>query len=339
MSKSPMIRVTVKVAGQQKERRFSPSTPLRARRAWKASMEAKLRKRMPAASDRTATAGTLKADAPRYLALVHHLADWVSQRSLIRAWFPTLGDRPRSTVTREAVIRSIGIWKSAGCAARTINNRVSVLRDLYRKLDGDDADTPCDRVPFIKPPRVPIQWVSPQTINTVLENLQARASLHARGDRAFLMVQATTGRRPCEIERAEPGDVNLTRRVWSVRDAKHGWTAGVYLNDEMLIAWRAFQDANAWGPRPEHYARRLRDAGWPKGVRPYNARHSTWITASEDGADLADIQAGAGHRHISTTRTHYVPVLNSRLQKLSERIDGRFGWQVAAGTLETTVEK
>lgn len=344
------IRVTVKVAGKQKERKFSPTTPASVRKRWKAAMEAKLRKRMPAASDRAADAGTLKADAlTRYLPLVKHLADWVSRRSEIRAWFPHLGDRPRAAVLREDVIRIIGVWKQAKVAHRTINNRVSALRDLYRKLDGADAETPCDHVPFMKPPRIPIQRISPQTINAVLHNLLQRALStaprrgrnvsHALQDRARLMVLASTGRRPCEVERAEPNDVNLEMRVWGIRDAKGGWSEGLYLNDEMLIAWRAFIEAEAWGPFPPHYARRLRDAGWPQGIRPYSARHSTWIVASERGADLADIQHGAGHRRIETTRTHYVPVLNSRMQKLSETLDGRFGWLGLAGYPENTEVK
>jgi site-specific recombinase XerD len=339
------IRVTVKVAGRQKERKFSPSTPLRVRRAWKAAMEAKLRKRYPAGSDKVASVGSLKADAlSRYLPLVKHLADWVSRRSEIRAWFPHVGDRPRSAISREDVIRIIGTWKQAGVAHRTINNRVSALRDLYRKLDGIDAETPCDHAPFMAPPRMPVQRISPTLINAVLDTLLHRAltttprrgrqANHAMQDRARLMVLATTGRRPCEVGRALPMDVNLEQRVWGVRDAKGGWSEGLYLNDEMLIAWRAFFEAEAWGEFPEHFSRRLHDAGWPKGLRPYNVRHSTWIAASEAGADLADIQAGAGQKHMSTTRQHYVPVLNSRMQKLSETIDGRFGWQGSAGDPE-----
>lgn len=331
------IRATVKVAGIQREHRYVPGTPARVIKKWKAETEAALRKKYPAASDRKAKGGTLKADAPRYLGMVRHLADWVSRRSEIRAWFPHVGDCGRGTIKREDVLRIRGIWKSAGAANRTINNRVSALRDLFHKLDGDESPTPCDHVPFLKPPRTPIRRVLPETVNTVLENLwqksrervtpqRGRQACHALADRARLMVLASSGRRPCEVERAQPDDVNITARVWGIRDAKGGWTAGIYLNDEMLIAWQAFIDAEAWGPFPGHFARRLRDAGWPKGLRVYNTRHSAWIAASELGADLSDIQAGAGHRHIGTTREHYVPVLNSRMQKLSELIDGRFGW-------------
>lgn len=333
------LRATVKVGGIQKERRFVPGTPLRAIKAWKADTEAKLRKRYPASSDTKAQTGTLKADAPRYLGLVRHLADWVSQRSLIRAWFPELGDRARHTITREDVLRIRGAWAEAKVANRTINNRVSALKDVYRKLDGDDTFNPCAGISPLKPPRTPIQRIDVAIINGVIDNLEklatepiakgrfrGRPALHALQDRARLMVLATTGKRPCEVERALPEDVDLGVRVWGVRDAKCGQSPGVYLNDEMLIAWKAFIAADAWGPFPEHFQRRLRRAGWPKDIRPYTLRHSIWITASERGADLADIQAGAGHKHIATTRNHYVPVLQSRMQKLSESLDHRYGW-------------
>lgn len=340
------IRATVKVTWRaangerrclQREKRFVPSTPARVRKAWVEATRAKLQKRVPAATDRAAVLGTLKADASRYYPLIKVLADWVTRRSEIRAWMPHLGDRYRHTISQEDVLRVRGIWRDAGAAARTINNRVSALKDLYRKLDGDDAPTPCDRVKFLKPPRTPVRRITADEVNRVLDalflaSLQragkiGRPGEHALADRARLMVMASTGRRPCEIERAQPSDVNLELRVWGIRDAKGGWSEGRYLNEEDLIAWQAFVDADAWGKFPDHFARRLRSAGWPADVDPYKVRHSIWMAASELGADLADIQAGCGHRHIQTTREHYVPVLRSRMQRLSELTDGRYGWQ------------
>lgn len=342
------VRATVKVswtAGNgerrhlQREKRFVAGTAKRVILSWKDATRLKLERRIPAATDRASSLGLLAADAQRYYPLIRTLADWVSRRSEIRAWLPALGERFRHTLTREDILRVRGDWKVAGIANRTINNRVAALRDLYRKLDGDTAFNPCDGVKPLKPPRTPIQRIDTADINRVLKNLEQRATtpiekgrfkgrpaLHAMQDRARLMVLASTGKRPCEVERALPQDVNLTARVWGVRDAKNGWSEGMYLNDEMLLAWQAFVESEAWGVFPDHFARRLREAGWPKGVRPYNVRHSTWIEASERGADLSDIQAGAGHRHLSTTREHYVPVLRSRMQKLSELIDHRFGW-------------
>lgn len=335
------IRATVKVAGApQKEKRFVPGTPKRVIKAWKVATRAKLQRRCTARNPQ-AKAGTLAKDAERYYSQIKHLADWVSRRSEIRAWLTAgLADRYRHMITREDVLRIRGDWVQAGNAARTINNRVSALRHLYRTLDGDREPTPCDGVSALKAARTPPAVVAPDVVNRVLENLrrrqqekctvrcryQGRYPAHCLTDRARLMVLASTGRRPCEVERTRPEDLDFRRRVWAVRDAKGGWSEGLYLNAEMIAAWETFIEADAWGPFPGHFAHRLRLAGWPAGVRPYNLRHSTWIEASERGADLADIQAGAGHKRIQTTRHHYVPVLNSRMQKLSERLDGRFGW-------------
>lgn len=318
-------RVTVKVAGFQKERRFVAGTPARVIKAWTIATRAKLQKRHPQ-PEHTGKSGTLAKDAERYYPLIKHLADWVSRRSEIRAWLPHLGHMHRHMVTREDVLRIRGVWKTDGRAAKTINNRVTALRNLYHLLDGDEGTTPCDHVKPLPFAKEPPQVITAEVVNAVLETLAVSPRMHAKADRARLMILASTGKRPCEVERAKAGDVDLPRRVWIVRDAKGGWSEGVYLNDEMLAAWEAFIDADAWGVFPDHFPRRLRDAGWPEDVRPYNLRHSTWIVASERGADLADIQAGAGHRHISTTRRHYVPVLQSRMQKLSERLEGRFGW-------------
>lgn len=322
------IRATVKVAGIQRERRFVTGTPARVIRSWKADTEAKLRKRFPVSSlPKAERAGTFAADVDRYLPLVKHLAAWKNRRAEIRHWLRHFGDRYRHTVTREDVLRVRGIWRTEGRAAKTINNRVTALRNLYRVLDGDDMPTPCDGVKPLTPVRVPPQVIRPALVQLVTEALERSPRKHAAQDRARLMVLATTGKRPVEVERAQPGDVDLRRRVWLTRDAKGGFSPGCYLNDDMLAAWEAFIAADAWGKFPDHFQRRLRDAGWPPGVKPYNLRHSTWIEASERGNDLADIQAGAGHRNISTTRLHYVPVLNSRMQRLSESLNGRFGWR------------
>lgn len=319
-------RVTVKFARRQKERRFTPHTPQRVIKAWKARTLALLMKRSPQ-PERSAHGGTLAKDAERYYPLIKHMADWVTRRSEVRAWFPTLGTHYRHLITREDVLRTRGDWKAAGVAAKTINNRVTALRNLYHLLDGDDSPTPCDGIKPLTPSKVPPQIITAALVNAVVNALAASTHREAAKDRARLMLLATTGKRPCELMRAQPADVDLLRRVWIPRDAKGGFCPGVYLNDEMLAAWQAFVVAEAWGAySTTHFARRLRRHGWPVGVRPYNLRHSTWIEASERGADLADVQAGAGHKIMATTRRHYVPVLNSRMQRLSELIDGRFGW-------------
>jgi integrase len=76
------------------------------------------------------------------------------------------------------------------------------------------------------------------------------------------------------------------------------------------------------------YAKALYAAGWPKDVRPYQARHSVALELSERGIDLGDVQGWLGHKHVTTTRKHYAPVLSSRLKQASETLGGRFdGWE------------
>ena len=158
--------------------------------------------------------------------------------------------------------------------------------------------------------------------------------------RARFMVLAATGKCPSELMRAQRAGVDFRRRVWNVRDGKGGWSPGVYLNDDMLAAWRVFCECEAWGTfRTGSYGRTLRAHGWPNGIRPYNLRHTIGITLSESGIDLADIQAHMSHKHIATTRQHYVPVLNSRLQRASEAIDGRLGWAETKAHKKRTAKK
>jgi hypothetical protein len=109
------------------------------------------------------------------------------------------------------------------------------------------------------------------------------------------------------------------------------------LNDEMLMGWRVFVAAKAWGRFDSSaQARVLRRAGCPENVRIYNARHTVGIGFSEGGEDLADIQAWMGHRRIQTTREFCVPALFSRLKAMSDRGDKRLRlspwWARFAGT-------
>ena len=91
---------------------------------------------------------------------------------------------------------------------------------------------------------------------------------------------------------------------------------------------KALADAEAWGQyETSAFARTLRSAGWPANVPPYQLRHTFGLALSEGGEDLSDIQVMMGHKHITTTRRHYVPVLNSRLESAARAVDGRFSWQ------------
>ncbi len=294
----------------------------------RAQLEAQGRTETPRAAR-----GTLAADAPRYIRLIKHLESWKDRNAHLAAWILLYGATMRHRITGNDVLAARVRWLALQLSPKTINHRCDTLRNLYRRLDGTHTPTPCDDIDHLPVPKTPIQRVSDALILAVDAQLQAgeaKGTLRDAKTRARFRVLVSTGKRPCELMRAQPSDVNLAVRVWVVRDAKGGFSPGAYLNDDQRAAWQLFIDADAWGPYNHgNFSRVIRTAGWPVGVRAYNARHTTWITARERGIPLEDVADGAGHRDTRLTKRFYTGVLNGPLQAMSEALDGRFqGWPV-----------
>jgi site-specific recombinase XerD len=321
---SAAVKVGTGDRAAQREKRFPFETPFKTIKEWQEARRAELRAAQ--GREHAVTRGTLEADAMTYLAQVKHLASYKSRVCEVDAWTALYGRLRRSQLTSEHVRKARAEWAAEKYAVKTINNRVQTLRHLYRLLDGDGAASPADTVkPLHVPPSAKV-LVSAQTFRTVAANL---ADVKTR---VRFMVIASTGVRPSELKRAERGDVDLARRVWVVRTGKGGAPRAFWLNDDMHAALTAFVAADAWGAFDgSDYAKALYAAGWPKDVRPYQARHSMALELGERGVDLADVSAVLGHTDIVTTRRHYAPVLSSRLKDASERMAGRFGgWEPQA---------
>ena len=102
-----------------------------------------------------------------------------------------------------------------------------------------------------------------------------------------------------------------------------------WLNDDMLAARQLFVGSNAWGWfDTRSFARALRTAGWPAGVRPYNMRHSRGQDLIEQGEDYEDVKDWLGHSDVATTKALYVPTQSGRLEQMSQRVNGRLGWSM-----------
>jgi site-specific recombinase XerD len=323
------LSATVKVGtgpeARQREKRFPFDTPFKDLKAWQESMRSELRadQRRPVAAVR----GTLAADATVYLSQVKHLTSYASRVCEVDAWTARYGRLRRSQITAEHVRTARATWMAEGYAPKTVNNRVQTLAHLYHVLDGEKAPTPADAITKL-PVAESVKVLVPATVfQTVAANLASHPQTRAR-----FMITASTGVRPAEVKRAEPGDVDLARRVWMVRTAKGGAMRAIVLNDEMLAAWKAFVAANAWGSfDTSDHDKRLYAAGWPRDVRPYQARHSMALELGERGIDLADVASMLGHKDVATTRRHYQGILASRLKGASDRLAGRFnGWETPA---------
>lgn len=332
--------------GKQKEIRFPPQTPITDMRK-----EAARRIALVSGSGRSDSyTGTLDAAVDTWEPLEQTLSSWRERRAELRAWCKAeirgkrVGAMRFTSIDHQIARTVMSQWAAAGVKPKTIRNRRWVLQHLYRLLQGPRSATPVDDIaPPPKTKTIPMA-IDPGHVLTVIGKLIERERAGLLRDaktRARFMLRAVTGKRPAEIMRAQPGDVDLERREWRVRDAKGGWGEGLYLNDEMLAAWQLFIDADAWGTfETSAQAITLRAAGWPATVRPYELRHSAGIALSDAGVDLADISGFLGHTDLRTTRQTYVPIRQARMQRASEALNGRFnGWAVPSDVPSFAVEK
>jgi integrase len=345
------IRASVSVGSgpgkRQKVKRFKPGTPIKTITDWQDRTRVALRGGViPDAKHR------LELDATFYLEAMRAQLARSSYASLvceINAWLPDLGHIPRDQITRAQILALRQRWLTVprgGSTARagtreakphapkTCNHRVRALRGLYHYLDGSKAPTPCDDIPKLSEPAPDPKFVSPATVLTVLGKLTDPKT------RARLMVLASTGQRPSQLMRATPADVDLVRGYWFVRAGKGGNPIPIKLTGDMVVAFQVFAAAEAWGVYDNSdHAKRLRAAGWPADVRPYNTKHTVAITFAESGADFSDMRDWFGHQDEKSTRIYTGHIL-SRSTQMAERLTGRFGWtaaSVAATSAATTL--
>lgn len=312
-------RVYVKIGRLQQEKRFPLETPYETREAWRDETKVALRKIKQKSLGRK---HSLTADIRAYLALAHiqALTSYDSRVCELERWLPLLGHFTRGDITRDHILAARDHFLAAGYAPKSINHSMRALRHVYRVLDGSKADTPLDDIPKLEEPPPDPKFVSAAVIRRVGHRLTDPKT------RARFMVLTATGQRPAQLKRATKADVDLRRRVWMVKPAKGGNAIAVALTDDMIAAFKALEAAEAWGDYDgSDYAKALYAAGWPRGVRPYNAKHTVGITLAEAGAEWEDIRDWFGHKDLKTTRI-YTGFIASRLRGTAKRLEGRIGW-------------
>jgi len=266
----------------------------------------------------------------------------IKEPSQLLFWKKTpLGDLPVHKHTEEMVMLEFDKMKSV-VSARTIKLRRQLYGTAFHKFAGERARTPLDFVPMKrfpkiqrkKPVHVPDATIL-KTYNGLMANEQG-GFLRDQKTRARFAVLATCGQRPAQVKRAKLTDITLydapqdgVYGLWNVGGAKGGEDVPLQLNEDQAAAWALFIKADAWGEYDTRsFARTLRSAGWPEGIRPYNVRHAFAITLRKRGIGLAEIQEGMGHKDGDTTRI-YTGFQNETQEQVSKTLAGRFGFKVA----------
>lgn len=313
--------VRVKAKGTPRTHRFPPGTDLTVMQVWQARTRAELLDRAADAAG-PSRRGTLAEAAPRYLKQIAGRVSYKADRSHLAAWVTLYGPLQLARLTTEQINLAIAQWQTADVADKTILHRCRVFRELWQTIYGKAARGPMTEAKRPKTPKPHPVDVSIATIRRVGEKLK---KIGGAQEYARYRVLVTTGQRAGQLMAAQPADVNLSKKTWIVRSAKHEPAHIIYLNADMAAAWRLFTVAHAWGAfDTTTQARLLRSCGWPKGIRPYNARHSLAMAALEAGADLGDVQGLLGHTQIETTRRFYGPLQASRQKRVSALLTGRF---------------
>lgn len=309
------IAVIVSVAGKRHEQRFPHDTDLTTLLVWR-----KARLTTPLVAD-----GTLKADAPRYLAAVSAMPSYAARAWQIGQWVRALGRHKRREIT-PLMIRTQMQAFSAQYAPQTCRHLLNALRQLYTVLDGKGAANPARDVP---PPPVP------QPEARAIPVLQVAKVLHAlrptSKTRARLAVIATTGMAHCEVARLKPEHVDWQAGTITILGRHKG--AGqrprtIPMTRHSRLALRAFIRANAWGAFSTASMRsRFLDACQRAGAdgqrwRPYDLRH-TLATALALGGDERAVQAWLGHTTLATSSRYTLGSISPRLTSAKDWLDGR----------------
>lgn len=240
-----------------------------------------------------------------------------------------------SKLTRRHVVRWLD--KTEHLAASTRRNRLSVLRAFCHWLvdEGLVAKDPTAKAPKLREPaRVP-RALTPDQVAAILEACPDRRARLC----TLLMVQE--GLRRGEVARLEVGDLDLTNRLMLVT-GKGGHQRVLPITEqarEAILDYLA-EAGDVAGPlvrsyqyperglHPDTVSSIVRRAMWDAGVKraprdgvsPHALRHAALTDMLRNGAHVRDVQAAAGHRHLSTTEI-YLPLL---VGTLGEAMGGRW---------------
>jgi integrase len=297
--------------GQEIRERWPLGTDLDVLTAWVHRAKAEALDRTAQAGPPTAHAkGTLTADAQRFLKDREGLPSHTDDRLLLKPWLALYGHLRRSSITTAHINRAIAQWRKDGKSAQTIRHRCRVLRVLWKHLDGKRARSPfadalIPKLPKPHPVRVPIATI--QKVLAQMDPSQPRQKgssairwpAGAAKVRARYFVLATTGQRPCQLERATPEDLDLEHGVWTVRGAKGGASHPIALNADMIAAWQMFIAADAWGTFNRHWYRtRIRQGGLAE-----RDQHLQFASCAGDGCDRPRRRSRGSARAV---RAHHV---------------------------------
>lgn len=332
----PGVRLTqtaicayVKVRDHQVQRSFPPETPLVDILVWREEMRRQL------TLQHGSGAGSLSSDIGNYLSTQTKARRRSAEGWLVK-WAKRFGDRRRTSLTYEEVRDALTGWRSQGYSASSLNKLRTYFIAVWRFCDGSAL-----RCPMLAVRKFPEPVPIPRAVDPSLWDRAFKAMRNSRSKARLLMIRYT-GARPSEVARLTPYDLHLDEPVpWVFyTTGKAGDNRAVPLNSWGAVAARLFVERQAFGRFSTSAMRHaliracrkagMKDTELLEGttglgkrrwrLHPYVARHQCLTELRRAGADLADVQAIAGHRSPVTT-ARYAPAVFDKLAAAMRRVE------------------
>lgn len=347
------IRVVAKYRSVQKEKSFPLETDLSVLLKWQKRTEATLIDTAPAKASRYA----LEADVPTYLGMLTGRRK-KDERALLQHWLdadhyadplPTkpLGAVPRLHISRAMLRTQIAWWIEQGNAASSINHRVRAIRNLYRELDGEEADNPADKIKKLKEPEPQARGQSYDLIEAIIAFMPDRGRAVKGGVQTGISlgkrrarVMAWTGLPPAQVMQLRR--VHFNRQAGTVvvqprRKGKGTRVVTLPLLPQAVEALQGFFDAGAegrfntsafyqqWKRAQLALEAALRESVAKAGgapatitvprIRPYDLRHSFGTEVFRRSRDLMAVRKLLMHAKTTTSERYVEGAVDEAAQR------------------------
>ncbi len=243
---------------------------------------------------------------------------------------PHFGSEPIHAITRKAVEDFLAGRKDAGASEATRNRELCCLKNMLRKaVDWEYIEVnPAAGVKQEREFPKEVQFLSREEVARLVNECDPRT-------RPFVEVAVNTGLRLGEILRLEWRDVDLEKRMITVRETKNHETRYVPMNEAVYQVLSRHPHVITGGKESSHvftnpdgtpyrdvwggYEAALKRAGIGHR-RIHDLRHTFASTLVMAGVDLRTVAKLMGHRTIQVTM-RYAHLAPDHLRAAVERLD------------------
>ena len=242
-----------------------------------------------------------------------HKRSWADDVSVFRARLKrTFGTRRLDEIARKEVERWKAKSRTSGLAPATVNLGFGLLRHLFNQAIawGYLTESPCRGVKQFRLNNQRVRFLAKEELGRLLV---AAGNTKNPWLRSLIIVAVNTGMRFGELAKLTWADVDLDRRIFTLRDTKDGTTARLPFNDVVLFTLTTLPrlagndhvfPGNGKSGRLDNVKRSFRAALEDAGIedfRFHDLRHTFASHMVMAGVDLNTVRELMRHKTLDMT--------------------------------------